>query len=162
MWCGGRDCRVKSDSSNTRTILDSIETGKRRLGSSCPCIAAVLYFWPELALVKVKDSSRCQVLTRTVQGTDHFCSLSIRIYGRGIFITADSAPCTSLKSALSCKDFESLSKWFIDYSSLFDSCLIFKIFIIPKMEILCQKGNKIFGHEDQLFVFVKLIKETAT
>lgn len=38
-------------------------------------LVAVLHFRPDLDLVKIADSTRIQVLTGAVQGTDHFFSI---------------------------------------------------------------------------------------
>lgn len=66
-----RDIRVENNSS-TSILMNSIETGKWRLYSSGP--SAVLHFQPDLVLVTVVDS-RGQILTRVIQGTDHFPSI---------------------------------------------------------------------------------------
>lgn len=50
-----------------------------RLGSDV--WVAPAHFLPDLALVKTKDSNRCQVLTGAVQGTEHFtCILDNESY----------------------------------------------------------------------------------
>lgn len=52
--------------------MDSIETGKLRLGSSCPYMANAPHFsLTNVSLVKWKEVIHCQVLTEAVQGNDY-------------------------------------------------------------------------------------------
>lgn len=50
----------------------SLESG---LSSSSPNRAAILHYWSDMTLVKVKYSRRSQVLSGAVQGIEHFCSI---------------------------------------------------------------------------------------
>lgn len=56
---------------DTVMLLDSIKTGKWKLGIFCPYMVAVLCSQSDLALVKVEGSRRSQVLTEIAQGTGH-------------------------------------------------------------------------------------------
>lgn len=51
-------------------LSDSIESGKRRLRSSRPYMAAVRYFRRDLAFVKLEENRRGTVLAGAVQRTD--------------------------------------------------------------------------------------------
>lgn len=64
--------RMENNLLAAKTLLDSIVTGKIKLGSCCPYIASVLNFWTELTLVNLTDSTKSQVITRSLQGNDHF------------------------------------------------------------------------------------------
>lgn len=55
--------RMENNLLAAKTLLDSIVTGKIKLGSCCPYIASVLNFWTELTLVNLTDSTKSQVVT---------------------------------------------------------------------------------------------------
>lgn len=61
---------------DTETLSDSRKTGKYRLPSFCQYIT--FYYLPHLDLVE--DSMSKQVLSRMVQGIEHFFPISLAMY----------------------------------------------------------------------------------